>query len=328
MDEPREIQRQRARETGRGRHADAPWQIPWAGWMDILVRVYGEVGEDRLLAVAAGVVFYGLLALFPAITALVSIYGFFTDPSEINAQLSFLAGVVPDAAYQIISAQVQRISQTGNFQLGFGFVFGLAVALWGANAGMKAIMDALNVVYEEEEKRSFIRLTLVAFAFTLGAIASLSVAVAAVVVLPLVAAAFGLQNTMTAVLNVLRWPALLTIILLGLALLYRFGPSRDHARWQWISPGSLLAAIVGLVASVLLSWYLGNFAHYGATYGSLGGAVGLMMWMWVSAIVVLVGAELNAEVEHQTACDSTVGPRAPLGKRGAAMADTVGVSRR
>ncbi len=231
---------------------------------------------------------------------------------------------MPDSAYRIVSGQVQHVAETGTFQLGFGFVIGLAVALWSANAGMKAVMDALNIVYEEHEKRGFVRLTQVSFAFTLGAIVALSVAVASVVVLPLVASAFGLRDTVTAVLNLLRWPALLAVSLVGLAVLYRFGPSRDYARWQWLSPGSLLAAVIWLGASALLSWYLADFANYDATYGSLGGAIGLMMWMWVSAIVVLVGAELNAEIEHQTARDSTVGPDAPLGARGATMADTVG----
>ena len=323
-DEPREVQHERAREPGRGRQATAPWQIPWAGWKDILWRTYQQISEDRLLAVAAGVVFYGLLALFPAVTAVVSLYGLFANASTINEHLSLLAGFLPAGAIDIVQEQVNRLVSKGDAKLSFGFIFGLGMALWSANAGMKAIMDALNVVYDEKEKRGFIKLNLVSLAFTIGGIIAILLAVGAVVVLPLVLGYLGLGSIGEILLRVLRWPLLLALIIIGLAVLYRFGPSRREPRWQWLTVGSVFAAVAWLVSSGLLSWYLSSFANYDATYGSLGAGIGLMMWMWISSIVILFGAELNSEIEHQTARDSTVHGEKPLGARGAAMADTVG----
>ena len=193
-DEPRILQHERAHERGRGRHAEAPWQIPLRGWKDILWRTYQQIGEDRLLAVAAGVVFYGLLALFPALTAFVSLYGLFAKASTINDHLSMAAGILPGGAVDIVREQITRLVSKGDAKLGFGFIVGLGIAFWSANAGMKAIMDALNVVYEEKEKRGFIKLNLVSLAFTLAAIASMMLALGAVVVLPLVLARIGLAS--------------------------------------------------------------------------------------------------------------------------------------
>jgi len=315
---------QRAKQSGRGRSASTPTEIPPVGWKDILWRVYHQLQEDRLLAVAAGAVFYMLLALFPALTALVSLYGLFADPTLINEHLSLLAGVMPDAALTIIREQVTRLAATSSNALSLGFLFGLGLALWSANAGMKAIIDALNVVYDEREKRGFIRLALVSLAFTLGGLVFVIVALGAVVVAPLVLAWLGLESRGLQIISLLRWPALLLITLLWLAVLYRFAPSRTHARWEWLSVGSLLAAVAWISGSALFSWYLSNFANYDATYGSLGAAIGLMMWLWLSVIVILVGGELNAEIEHQTAHDTTVMPEEQLGERGAMMADTVG----
>ena len=325
-DEPRHVQHERAQEPGRGRQATAPWRIPWTGWKDILWRTYQQISEDRLLAVAAGVVFYGLLALFPGVTAVVSLYGLFATPSTIGEHLSLLAGFLPGGAIDIIQEQVNRLVSKGDAKLGFGFILGLGMALWSANAGMKAIMDALNVVYDEKEKRGFIKLNLVSLGFTLAGIATTLLALGAVVVVPLVLAYVGLGSFGEILLSALRWPVLLAVIIIGLAILYRFGPSRKEARWQWLSVGSAFAAVTWLISSGLLSWYLSRFANYDATYGSLGAGIGLMMWMWVSAIVILFGAELNSEIEHQTARDSTVDGEKPLGARGAAMADTVGAA--
>ena len=325
-DEPRDVQHKRAHEPGRGRRADAPWQIPWRGWKDILWRTYQQIGEDRLLAVAAGVVFYGLLALFPALTAIVSLYGLFANAATINDHLSMAAGILPGGAIDIIREQVARLASKGDAKLGFGFILGLGIALWSANAGMKAIIDALNVVYEEKEKRGFIMLNLVSLAFTLAAIAALLLALGAVVVLPLLLAWLGFATVTTSLVQYARWPVLLALVIVGLALIYRFGPSRREARWQWLSVGSVFAAVAWLGSSALLSWYLGSFAHYDATYGSLGAAIGMMMWMWISSIVILFGAQLNSEIEHQTARDSTVEHNKPLGERGTVIADTVGAA--
>jgi membrane protein len=316
----------RAAEQGRGRHASAPWHIPWAGWKDILWRIYARIGDDRLLAVAAGVVFYGLLALFPAITAFVSLYGLFAKASTITDHLSLAGGILPGGAMEIIQEQINRITAKGDAKLSIAFASSLGLALWSANAGMKAVIDALNVTYSEKEKRGFVKLNLISLALTGGAILVLLVALVAIVVLPLVLSFLGLGGWVETLLRFLRWPLLLCLAIFGLAVLYRYGPSRESPRWEWLTAGSGLAAIAWLGGSALLSWYLANFANYDATYGSLGAAIGMMIWMWMSSIVILLGAELNSEVEHQTARDSTTGHERPRGQRGAEMADTVGRS--
>jgi membrane protein len=322
--EPLAVQKARAAEPGRGRDASTPQHIPWRGWKDVLLRTYQEVQNDRLLALAAGVVFYSLVALFPAIAAGVSSYALVADANTIAKHLTLLANVVPGGTLELLGTEITRIATNSDGKLTLGFVIGLLIALWSANAGMKAIFDALNIIYDEQEKRSFVWLNLVSLFFTFCAIAGALLAVAAVVVFPLVLAAFGLSSFDQPIIGVLRWPVMLGLLLIGLAVLYRYGPSRREAKWRWLSVGSVFAAIVWLIMSSLFSWYLGNFANYNATYGSLGAVVGLMMWMWFSTIVVLVGAEFNAEIEHQTARDSTVGPEKPLGVRGAVVADTVG----
>jgi membrane protein len=311
-------------QPGRGRHSGSPLQIPWAGWKDILWRTYVRSGEDRLLAIAAGVVFFGLLAVFPAITALVSCYGLFANPSTIGANLQTLALMLPQGSFEIVQDQIARVLMKGDTALGATFLFGLGLAIWSANAGAKAVIDALNVVYEEREKRSFIRLNLLSLAFTTGGIAALLVMVSAVVAVPLALDHAGLASESRIIIGFGRWPLLLVTLLAALGLLYRFGPSRQAARWEWLSVGTLAAALLWIAGSSLLSWYLSNFGNYGATYGSLGAAIGLMMWMWMSAIIVLFGAELNSEIEHQTALDTTIGHPKPLGARGAVMADTMG----
>ena len=311
-------------QRGRGRRSSNPLQIPWAGWKDILWRTYDRTNEDRLLAIAAGVVFFGLLAVFPAITALVSSYGLFADPATISDNLQTLAYMLPEGSYQIVQDQIGRVLGNGQASLGFTFLFGLALALWSANAGVKAVIDALNVVYGEREKRSFIKLNLLSLTFTTGAIAALMLMVGAVVALPLTLDRIGLAADSKMIISLARWPLLLLVVVLALGILYRFGPSRPGARWEWLSIGTLAAALLWLAGSALLSWYLSNFGNYSVTYGSLGAAIGLMMWMWMSAIIVLCGAELNSEIEHQTAVDTTVGPGRPMGARGAAMADTLG----
>jgi membrane protein len=317
-DEPHELQLARAQQRGRGRQAPSPLQIPWTGWKDILLRTWQQIGTDRLLAVAAGVVFYGLLALFPAITALVSSYGLFADAASIGGHLAFAAALLPAGAFDIVQEQIARIVQAGGGELGLGFVFGLLLALWSANAGMKAMIDALNVIYDEDEKRSFVTLNLLSLTLTIAVLAVMLAAIGMVVVFPLALNFIGLASVTEWAATLLRWPLLFMLLTLVLAVLYRFGPSRRQARWQWLSPGAVLAT--------LLSLYLSKFADYNATYGSLGAGIGLMMWLWLTSVLVLFGAELNSEIEHQTARDTTIGRAKPLGARGATMADTVGAA--
>ena len=313
-------------EHGRGRRSRNPFQIPWAGWKDILWRTYQRINDDRLLAIAGGVVFFGLLAMFPAITALVSSYGLFADPSTIGANLQTLAVMLPEGTFQVVQDQIARVVAKGSSELGTTFLFGLALALWSANAGMKALIDALNAAYEEREKRRFIRLNLLSLALTVGGIVGLLSMVSVVVAFPLAIDYLGLQPLSQLIISLARWPLMFLMLMIALAVLYRFGPSRREARWKWLSIGSLSASVLWIAGSGALSWYLSSFGNYNATYGSLGAAIGLMMWMWMSAIIVLLGAELNSEIEHQTAVDSTVGRPKPMGARDAVMADTLGPS--
>lgn len=315
-----------AAEPGRGRHAKSPFTIPWAGWKDIFWRTYQRIDEDRLLATAGGVVFFGLLAIFPAVTALVSSYALFADPSTISSNLHTLATMLPEGSFQIVEEQVARVLSNANTTLGATFLLGLLLAIWSANAGVKAIFDALNVAYEEREKRSFIRLNLVSLAFTIGGIVALLLMVGAVVAFPLALNHLGMAPESKLIVALARWPLLFIILLAALAILYRFAPSRDAPRWQWLSLGAVTAAMLWIAGSALLSWYLSEFANYNATYGSLGAAIGLMTWMWMSAIVIMFGAELNSEIERQTLRDTTTGQPKPLGTRQAVSADTVGAA--
>jgi membrane protein len=314
-------------EPRRGRSADTPSEIPARGWKDILWRVYQNIGDDRVVALAAGVTFYSILALFPAIAAFVALYGLFANPATIAAQLDNLSAVLPGGAVRIIGDEIQRISAQGNDTLGITFVVGLAVALWSANAGMKSLFDTLNIVYKEREARSFIALNAISLTFTTAAIAFVLIAVGAMVVLPVILKFVGLDSATELLAKILRWPALLAVVLFGLAVLFRYGPSRAKPKWRWVTWGAAFAAIAWLVASLLFTWYAANFGSYNKTYGSLGAIIGFMIWIWLSVIVILLGAELDAEMEHQTLRDTTTGRPKLLGFRGATMADTVGPSR-
>ncbi|MGH1573602.1 YihY/virulence factor BrkB family protein [Methylobacterium sp. P31] len=312
-------------QADRGRRASGPTEIPAKGWKDIALRTYHDIGENRLSLIAAGVTFFTLLAIFPAVAALVSCYGLVADASTINDQLASLQGILPQGAIEIIGDQVKRLNENGNTTLGLSLLISVALSVWSANGGVKHVFDALNIVYNEREKRNFLVLNLVSLAFTAGALLFLVLALAAIVVLPVVLNYVGL-GTGAWWLTWLRWPALLLAVLLGLALLYRYGPSRDAPRWRWVTPGGALAAVLWLVASALFSWYVAHFGSYNKTYGSLGAAIGFMTWIWLSTMIVLAGAQVNAEMEHQTAEDTTVGKPQPLGARRARMADTVGAA--
>jgi membrane protein len=270
----------------------------WRDWKEIAKRVFKALGDDRLLAVAAGVVFYGLLAFFPAITALVSIYGLLADPATIRDHLSLVSGFLPAGGFDILREQVDRILEKGGGKLSFGFAAGTLLAIWSANAGMKALIDALNVIYNVPETRNFIRLNAVSLALTVGGIAMLLLAIGCVVLFPLLLSSFGLGGWADTLVSLIRWPLLFVGVILGLAVLYRFGPAPRGAKWRWITPGSLFATALWVIGSAALSYYLANFANYDATYGSLGAGIGLMMWMWMSSIVVLLGAQLNDTLDN------------------------------
>jgi membrane protein len=275
-----------------------PKGAPWRWWRDVLFDTYEAMGKDRLLAVAAGVVFYALLAMVPAITAFVSFYGLFATPGTVQDHLSLLTDVLPPASIEILREQIVRIgSQPGG--LSVGAIGGLLIALWSANAGVKAMIDALNVIEGRDEGRSFIRLNLLSLSMTLGAIAFLLLSIGAVVAFPLVMSTFGLKPFTGTATWLVRWPILFAVMVGALAAFYRFGPSGLKMHRAWLTPGAVAAALTWLAGSAALSFYLSNFADYNATYGSLGAAIGLMMWMWLSTIAVLFGAEFDEAIQRK-----------------------------
>src|ERR1700720_2387447 len=313
-------------EAGHCRSAETPSQIPARGWNEILLRDYYSILKNRILLVAAGVTFYSLLAIFPGIAALISIYGLFADPATVAGHLDTIASVAPGGAVEVLREQMSRLASQGGTTLGVSFIVSLAISLWTANSGVKAIFDALNIVYGEEEKRSFLKLNAVTLVVTLGIVVFILLTLAAVVAIPVALTYIPLPGVTALVVRIGRWPILFALVTLALAVLYKYGPSRAEPRWRWITWGSVSAAVVWLAAAALFSWYVASFGSYNKTYGSLGAIIGFMTWIWISIIVVLVGAKLNAEMEHQTARERTTGQPKPLGRRGARMADTIGAA--
>lgn len=313
-----------AAEPGRGRMAAQPHHIPWTGWRDILWRVAREIGVDRLPAVAGGVTFYGLLAIFPALGVFVSLYGLFADISVVSAQLAQLAAFVPRDVLAIVGDQMVRLASQRDADLSLAFLISLLLSIWSASAGMAALFDGLNVAYDETEKRNMVVRRALTLVFTVGVLAFATAVTGLLIGVPLVLRYLGLEED-AGWLIPFRWLVLLALAAVAVAILYRFAPCRSRPRWRWVRLGAALASVTWIGGSLAFSWYVNNIAHFDATYGSLATVIGFMMWVWFSVMVILIGAELNAEVEHQTALDTTVGPEKPMGARGAAMADTVGL---
>jgi membrane protein len=288
--------------SGAARRAHAPVKAtpPPREWQAIFRAIRTDVTERRIVAIAAGVTFYSLLSIFPAIAALVAIYGLVADPATIAHQVESMGNVLPGGAVQVVRDEVTRISSHSGRTL-VALVVGLAASLWSANGGVKALIDALNVVYRVEDRRGFIKLNAVSLLFVICGIVAALLAVAAIVALPVAFRYLGMGEETKHIMTVGRWPALLAIVALVLALLYRFGPHRERVRWRWITWGSAAASVVWLIASFGFSWYAANFGSFNKTYGSLGAVVGFMIWMWISAIVVLMGAELDAVLERRRA---------------------------
>ena len=321
---PAPVDFERATEPGRGREAGEPADIPARGWRDIVWRVILSIPEDRVLATAGSVAFFTLLAFFPAIAVVVSLYGIVADARTIGDHLALLAGILPEGVLGLIRDQIALIVSKPTKTLSLAFAIGFGTALWSANSGMGALFDSLNVVYGERERRSLLRFYATTFLFTVGAVAFVLLAVGSVVVLPVMLGFAGIPISAETILRVARWPLLLLLVIAGLAAVYRFGPSRSSAKWRWVTLGSVVASILWIGASMAFSWYVASFDSYNRIYGSLGAGIGFMVWIWVSVIIVLIGAELNAEMEHQTARDTTTGAERPLGERGATVADHVG----
>lgn len=276
--------------------------------------------------IAAGVAFYGLLAIFPAITAFVSIWGLVADPAQVEQQFAAVEGIVPADAWALLNEQLRSVASSSSASLGWGVALGILVALWSAGAGVRALISALNVAYDEDEKRGFIKLYAVGFLLTVCLIGGAVLALIVIVAMPVALQFLPLGGLSSTLISVLTWLVMAAIVVFGLGVLYGYGPSRSRAQLRWITWGAIAAAILWFLASLLFQVYVANFANYTATYGSLGAVIALLMWLWVSAFVVLLGAELNAEMEHQTRKDTTTGPEKPLGARGAYVADHVSES--
>jgi membrane protein len=320
-DSVRSTARRGSSDHASGRDASTPSEIPPKGWVQIARRTFQQINEHRVTTEAGAVTFFVLLALFPALAALVSIYGLLADSKTISDNVNAVSGFVPGGGMQVINDQLTSLTSNSNKALGFGAFVGLAVALWSANGAIKSLFDALNVVYGEKEKRGFFRRTLITLGFTLCGLIFIVLMMSGVVALPTILNAVGLQGTSKFLLKILRWPVLFLLLSTALAAIYRYGPSRREPRWRWVSWGGVAATLVWLAVSWAFSFYVDHFGSYNKTYGSLGAVIGFMTWIWISSIVVLAGAELNAEMEHQTAKDSTRGKDKPMGTRQARMAD-------
>lgn len=315
---------ERADEEERGRQADSPAEIPGRGWKDVLARTAAEAKSDQVTLLAAGVAFFGLLALVPALVALVSVYGLVADPSDVARHVGDLLGAAPAEMRDLVENQLEAVTERSSSSAGIGAFIGIAVALWSASSGMKHLIEALNAAYDEEEGRGFLEVRGLSLLLTVGAVVFLLVAFGVVAIVPTLLEGSALDDAGRIAIQVLRWPALALAFGSALAVLYRYGPSRDDAEWRWVTPGAGVATILWLVGSGLFSLYVSRFGTYDETYGSLGSVVVAMLWLFLTALVVVLGAELDAETERQTSRDTTRGHDQPIGTRDAHAADTVG----
>jgi membrane protein len=308
----------------RGRQASTPREIPARGWLDITRRVKDQIKRDRLSIIAAGVAFYALLAIFPGLVALVAMYGLFADPSQIERHVAPLSGILPPEAAKIVLTQLHDLVSTNRGALGLGAIAGLLVALWSASSAVRTLMEALNVAYDEEERRGLVRFYGTALILTVGGVIAVILAIGLVVGLPAVLNFIGLSSLLETVVSLARWPILALLAIVAFAVIYRYGPSRAQPRWRWVSWGATIAVALWIVGSALFSLYVNRFGNYNETYGAAGAVVILLMWFLLSSYAVLIGAEINAEMERQTNRDTTSGREKPMGARRAYAADTVG----
>jgi membrane protein len=304
-----------------GRQAEAPQQIPPRGWMAIAKRTAKEVKADQVPLLAAGVAFYTLLALFPAIIAGVSIYGLVADPQTVRDQIDKLTQMLSPQTADLVGKQLIEVTSSAGGALGVATVVGILTALWSASSGMKALVTGVNLAYDETETRTFVKLRGLSILLTLGAMLLLTVAGATIAGFPPIAD--NLPVALQWVVSILRFVVLAVLLILGLAALYRYAPNRDKPKWTWVSWGSVVATVLWILASIGFSIYVNSFGNYNKTYGALAGIIILMFWLYLTAVIVLVGAELNTEMELQTARDTTKGPEQPMGERGGHAADHV-----
>lgn len=300
-----------------------PWDHPWRAWRSILVRVYTMDGYHNLSLMAAGVAFYSFLSFVPLLGAIVMTYGLVADPQTVVEHMKTLFELLPPDAAKLISDQLISLVTTAAAKAGLGLIVALLLSIYGAMRAASAMIQALNVVYEEDETRNLLVTTLLAAGLTVGGVIAAIVGVVCAVILGYLEAVVGDNGGGVVLGKILTWLVSATIITAALAVIYRYAPNRQKAKWQWLSVGSLAATTLWLIATLLFGVYAANFANYNVTYGALGAVVVLLMWLWVSSYAVLIGAEINAEAERQTAVDSTTGQPRPMGERGATMADTL-----
>jgi membrane protein len=289
-----------ARTDRYGREASDPEDIPALGWREILARTWQEVSENNIFLVSGGVTYAILLALFPALAALVSVYGLLLDPGQIEKQVGALSTILPDQTRQLLVGELHSLASSSHGTLGVGVAFGLVLALWSASRGMSGLITALDIAYEQKETRGFLRFNLAALGLTIGAIVGGLVAIALVAVLPATVQFIGLGGVVKWLVLLLEWPLLVVLVLFGLAVIYRYGPDREEPQWRWVSPGAFAATVLWIITSIAFTLYVANFNSYDKTYGSLGGVVVLLTWLYLSAFVVLLGAVINAQSERQT----------------------------
>jgi membrane protein len=307
-----------------GRRAEAPHEIPPRGWKDVAVRVKDESKRDNVTLVAAGMGFYGLLALAPGLAAVVSLYGLVADPEDVQRHLASISEAMPAEARTLLDTQLREVVSATGSSKGIGVALGIALALWSTSAAMKHLIEALSSMYDEDEGRGFVKLRLRALALTAGAIAFVFVAIGLLAVVP--AWVEGSGSTLATAVSIARWPLLVVLMMVALSILYRIAPDRDQPRWRWVSWGAAIGTVIWIVASLAFSFYTSNFGNYSKTYGSMAVVVVTMLWLWITALCILLGAEINAELERQTYKDSTRGPAQPKGDRRAYAADTVGAA--
>jgi membrane protein len=312
-------------EDARGRHADNPAEIPMTGWKDVAVRVKTKAREDNLTLVAGGIAFFSLLSLPPALVAIVSIYGLIASPEDVTRHVNNLSSAMPEEAKRLVTDQLTQVVSANRAGLGFSLIIGLLIAMWGASTAMKHLMVALTLANNEDERRGFFALRLRAALLTLAGIGFVIGAVLLLTVAPSWVESNG-NRVLGMAVSVLRWPALMLAMLVGLAFVYRYAPDRDEPKWRWTSWGAAVATVLWVLASIGFSLYASHFGSYNKTYGSMAAVVITMLWLYLTALCVLVGAVVNAELEHQTMKDTTKGRPEPMGQRDAFVADTVGAA--
>ncbi|HEX3018942.1 MAG TPA: YihY/virulence factor BrkB family protein [Chitinispirillaceae bacterium] len=311
-------------EDNHGILAKTPAEIPKRGWYDIFKRVTKEISKDNISIIAAGVAFYSFLAIFPAIAATISIYGLLIDPQTVQQQLSSVTEILPKQATSLMQSQLNQITKGSSTALSWGLVFSILLSIWSANSGTSALFQGINIAYDEQNKRGLIKNTALTLLFTFLGIVMAIICISLVIGLPAFADKLGFPGSLMTTIMWSRWILLAGLIILSLAALYRYAADRKNPKWQWVSWGSVIATFCWIGGSLLFSYYVNNFSNYNATYGSLAAVVILLFWFYLSIYFILLGAEINSEIEHQTEIDSTIGKQQPMGKRGAHQADDLG----